>query len=61
MPAPRWSTIRYGLKLEDAGALAIVMHSLFEEQILRQRYGVAHHGDKPRGAQRTCRRTPSIG
>jgi dihydroorotate dehydrogenase (fumarate) len=30
------------LKLEDAGAAAIVMHSLFEEQVLRQRYGVAH-------------------
>jgi len=30
------------LKLEDAGAAAIVMHSLFEEQILRERYGFAH-------------------
>src|SRR5205814_1854334 len=30
------------LKLEDAGASAIVMHSLFEEQILRERYGFAH-------------------
>jgi dihydroorotate dehydrogenase (fumarate) len=29
------------LKLEDAGAAAIVMHSLFEEQILRERYGFA--------------------
>ena len=30
------------LKLEDAGASAIVMHSLFEEQILREHYGFAH-------------------
>jgi dihydroorotate dehydrogenase (fumarate) len=29
------------LKLEDSGAAAIVMHSLFEEQILRERYGFA--------------------
>ncbi|MCM3881970.1 MAG: dihydroorotate dehydrogenase-like protein [Vicinamibacterales bacterium] len=29
------------LQLEDAGASAIVMHSLFEEQIIRQRYGFA--------------------
>ena len=27
------------LQLEDAGAAAIVMHSLFEEQILRERFG----------------------
>ena len=27
------------LRLEDAGAAAIVMHSLFEEQIARERYG----------------------
>ena len=37
------------LRLEDAGAAAIVMHSLFEEQILRDRYGFAHvtesHGE----------------
>ena len=31
------------LKLEDAGASAIVMHSLFEEQILRERHGFAHY------------------
>jgi len=29
------------LRLEDAGAAAIVMHSLFEEQVLRERYGFA--------------------
>jgi dihydroorotate dehydrogenase (fumarate) len=37
------------LQLEDAGASAIVMHSLFEEQIIRQRYGYVAltraHGD----------------
>lgn len=37
------------LQLEDAGASAIVMRSLFEEQIIRQRYGFAAlsqaHGD----------------
>jgi dihydroorotate dehydrogenase (fumarate) len=31
------------LQLEDAGAAAIVMHSLFEEQILRERYGLAYY------------------
>jgi dihydroorotate dehydrogenase (fumarate) len=30
-------------QLEDAGAAAIVMHSLFEEQILRERFGFAHY------------------
>jgi len=30
------------LRLEDAGASAIVMHSLFEEQIVRERLGLAH-------------------
>jgi dihydroorotate dehydrogenase (fumarate) len=34
------------LKLEDAGASAIVMHSLFEEQILRERYGFAHYTEE---------------
>ena len=29
------------MQLEDAGASAIVMHSLFQEQIIRQRYGFA--------------------
>ncbi len=29
-------------RLEDAGASAIVMHSLFEEQIVRDRSGLAH-------------------
>ena len=37
------------LQLEDAGAAAIVMHSLFEEQIIRERYGFGAlsraHGD----------------
>ncbi|MEW6365927.1 MAG: dihydroorotate dehydrogenase-like protein [Acidobacteriota bacterium] len=30
-------------RLEDAGASAIVMHSLFEEQITRQQFGTIHH------------------
>jgi dihydroorotate dehydrogenase (fumarate) len=30
-------------RLEDAGAAAIVMHSLFEEQIDHERDGLAHH------------------
>ena len=30
-------------RLEDAGAAAIVMHSLFEEQITREEQGVVHH------------------
>ncbi|MBI3403518.1 MAG: dihydroorotate dehydrogenase-like protein [Acidobacteria bacterium] len=30
-------------RLEDAGAAAIVMHSLFEEQIEHEREGLAHH------------------
>ena len=30
------------LRLEDAGASAIVMHSLFEEQIVSERAGLAH-------------------
>ncbi len=30
------------MRLEDAGAAAIVMHSLFEEQITAERYGLAH-------------------
>ena len=30
-------------RLEDAGASAIVMHSLFEEQIEHEREGLAHH------------------
>ena len=30
-------------RLEDAGAAAIVMHSLFEEQIVQEREGLAHH------------------
>jgi dihydroorotate dehydrogenase (fumarate) len=29
--------------LEDAGAAAIVMHSLFEEQITREQLGMVHH------------------
>jgi len=36
------------MQLEDAGAAAIVMRSLFEEQIIRQRYGFAalSHADR---------------
>ena len=30
-------------RLEDAGAAAIVMHSLFEEQITREQFGAVHH------------------
>lgn len=30
-------------ELEDAGAAAIVMRSLFEEQVLRERYGLTHY------------------
>ncbi len=30
-------------RLEDAGAAAIVMHSLFEEQITRERDGLVYH------------------
>jgi len=30
-------------RLEDAGAAAIVMHSLFEEQIVQEREGLEHH------------------
>jgi len=30
-------------RLEDAGAAAIVMHSLFEEQIVQEREGLTHH------------------
>lgn len=30
-------------RLEDAGAAAIVMHSLFEEQIMREQISTAHH------------------
>ena len=31
------------LELEDAGAAAIVMRSLFEEQVLRTRFGLTHY------------------
>ena len=30
-------------RLEDAGAAAIVMHSLFEEQITREQLGMVYH------------------
>ena len=36
-------------KLEDAGASAIVMHSLFEEQIINQQEGVEEHLDRHGG------------
>jgi dihydroorotate dehydrogenase (fumarate) len=39
------------LKLEDAGASAIVMHSLFEEQIRRERHGFAHYTEAGADAQ----------
>lgn len=38
------------LKLEDAGASAIIMRSLFEEQILRERYGFVHYTPADREA-----------
>src|SRR5204862_2720568 len=34
-------------RLEDAGAAAIVMHSLFEEQITREQVAVARYLDVP--------------
>jgi dihydroorotate dehydrogenase (fumarate) len=30
-------------RLEDAGAAAVVLHSLFEEQLLEERYALHHH------------------
>jgi dihydroorotate dehydrogenase (fumarate) len=41
------------LELEDAGASAIVMRSLFEEQLLRQRYGLVYFTET-RGAARAA-------
>jgi len=40
--SPLADTIDSVLKLEDAGAAAIVMRSLFEEQILRERFGFVY-------------------
>jgi dihydroorotate dehydrogenase (fumarate) len=37
-------------KLEDAGAAAIVMHSLFEEQISREQYATIYHMELYSGA-----------
>ncbi len=37
-------------RLEDAGAAAIVMHSLFEEQIAREQVAVARYLDVPSGS-----------
>lgn len=34
-------------QLEDAGAAAIVLHSLFEEQILNEERAMRHHMDEP--------------
>jgi dihydroorotate dehydrogenase (fumarate) len=34
-------------RLEDAGAAAIVMHSLFEEEIVREQFAAEHHMDSP--------------
>lgn len=39
-------------RLEDAGASAIVMHSLFEEQITRERFGTIH--DMETAAERSA-------
>jgi dihydroorotate dehydrogenase (fumarate) len=41
--SPLADTLDSVLKLEDAGAAAIVMRSLFEEQILRERFGFVYH------------------
>ncbi len=47
--SPLVDNLDVAVQLEDAGAAAIVMHSLFEEQIIRQRYGYSAltraHGD----------------
>lgn len=41
--APLTEDIENVKHLEDAGASAIVLHSLFEEQLLEERYALYHH------------------
>lgn len=41
--APLTEDINNVKRLEDAGAAAIVLHSLFEEQLLEERYALYHH------------------
>ena len=41
--APLTEDITNVKRLEDAGASAIVLHSLFEEQLLEERYALYHH------------------
>ncbi|MEM7593168.1 MAG: dihydroorotate dehydrogenase-like protein [Cyanobacteria bacterium P01_A01_bin.83] len=41
--APLTEDISNVKRLEDAGASAIVLHSLFEEQLLEERYALYHH------------------
>ncbi len=41
--APLTEEIENVKRLEDAGASAVVLHSLFEEQLLEERYALYHH------------------
>ena len=41
--APLTEHIEYVKRMEDAGAGAVVLHSLFEEQIRKERYELHHH------------------
>ncbi|HRL11826.1 MAG TPA: dihydroorotate dehydrogenase-like protein [Aggregatilineales bacterium] len=40
---PLWESLDNIKKAEDAGASAVVLHSLFEEQITRQQHELSHH------------------
>nr|MCU0516908.1 dihydroorotate dehydrogenase-like protein [Oscillatoria sp. Prado101] len=41
--APLTEEIDNVKKMEDAGAGAVVLHSLFEEQLLREKFELHHH------------------
>ncbi len=41
--APLTEDINNIKRIEDAGASAVVLHSLFEEQLLEERYAIYHH------------------
>ena len=41
--APLTENIENIKRIEDAGASAVVLHSLFEEQLLEERYALYHH------------------
>ncbi|GAB4531098.1 MAG: dihydroorotate dehydrogenase-like protein [Pleurocapsa sp.] len=41
--APLTEDIDHIKQMEDAGAAAVVLHSLFEEQLLEERYALYHH------------------